>query len=66
MNGKKSGLKTIDIYQKNLKIATSRKIKILIEKQKAYIRKYGQNGKKTITLNRKIDREIKKINSKQQ
>jgi len=64
MIGRRSGLKTIDIYKKNLKISTNKKIRNLIEKQKEYIKKYGENGRKTINLNKKIDKGIAKINSK--
>lgn len=61
---KEKGLKTIRIYQKNLELSTNKKIQQLIEKQKEYIRKYGENGRKTIELNKKIDKEIAKINNK--
>lgn len=64
MTGRRSGLETIDIYKKNLEIATNEKIKNLIEKQKKYMEKYGENDRKTINLNKKIDKEITKINSK--
>lgn len=61
MTGKRIGLKTIKIYRKNLEIATNEKIQKLIKKQKEYIEKYGENGKRTQKLNKKIDKEINKI-----
>lgn len=61
---KEKGLKTIDIYKKNLEIATNKKIQELIEKQNECVRKYGENGRKTIALNKKIDKEIARINNK--
>lgn len=61
---KDRGLKTIKIYQKNLELATNKKIQELIEKQKEYMERYGENSIKTKRLNKKIDREIAKINNK--
>lgn len=54
-------LSTISQYKKGLLIATNPKIKKLVEKYKEYITKYGENGKKTMALGKKIDEEIKKI-----
>ena len=54
-------LKTIDLYRKNLKIATNKKIKKLVEIQKKYIKKYGENAEETIKINKKIDEELCKI-----
>ena len=54
-------LSTISQYKKGLLIATNDKIKKLVEKYKEYITKYGENGKKTMALGKKIDEEIKKI-----
>lgn len=45
-SGKEAGLKTTEIYEKNLKIATDKKIQKLIEKQKELIKKYGENRTK--------------------
>ena len=44
---KEESLKTIAIYRKGLEIATSPKIKNLVEKYKEYKEKYGENDKKT-------------------
>ncbi len=60
-NWKYQTLSTISQYKKGLLIATNDKIKKLVEKYKEYITKYGENGKKTIALGKKIDEEIKKI-----
>ena len=60
-NAKENGLKTVEIYRKNLKIATNRKINNLIEKYKLYMKEYGENGNKTIRLAKKIDEEMNKI-----
>lgn len=54
-------LSTISQYKKGLLIDTNPKIKKLVEKYKEYITKYGENGKKTIAVGKKIDEEIKKI-----
>ena len=43
--GKESGIKTLDIYQKNLELATSPKINKMINLQNEYIKKYGENRK---------------------
>ena len=58
---KENALKTIDLYRKNLEISNNRKIKNLIKIQKDYINKYGENAPETITINKKIDEEIRKI-----
>lgn len=54
-------LSTIRQYKQGLLIATNDKIKKLVEKHKEYIKKYGENGKKTVSLGKKIDEEINKI-----
>ena len=54
-------LSTISQYKKGLLIATNDKIKKLVEKHKEYIKKYGENGKKTMALGKKIDEEVQKI-----
>lgn len=58
---KEKALRTIEIYRKNLELATNEKIKRLIEKQKEYIKKYGSNNRKILKINKKIDEEIQKI-----
>lgn len=60
-NWKEKSLKTIALYRKGLEVATSTKIRKLIEKQKEYLEKYGENGKKTLQINKKIDDEIRRI-----
>ena len=40
------------------------KIQKLIKKQNEYIKKYGENGRKTIKVNKKIDKEIQNIFNK--
>lgn len=60
-NAKGSGLKTVEIYRKDLEISTNKKIRKLIDKQMVYVQKYGRNGRKTLKLNKKIDEEIRKI-----
>ena len=62
-NWKEQSLKTIAVYRKGLEIATSTKIRKLIEKQKEFLEKYGENGKKTLQINKKIDDEIRRIYS---
>jgi len=47
-----------------IKISTNKKIRNLIEEQKEYMEKYGENSKRTINLNEKIDKEINNNNSK--
>ena len=60
-NWKEESLKTITIYRKGLEIATSPKIKNLVEKFKEYKEKYGENGRKTLKIAKKIDDETHKI-----
>lgn len=60
-NWKEESLKNIAIYRKGLEIATNPKIKNLIEKHREYIKKYGENDKKTIKIGKKIDEEVQKI-----
>lgn len=62
-NWKEESLKTIALYRKGLKVANSTKIRKLIEKQKEYLEKYGESGKKTLQINKKIDDEIRRIYS---
>ena len=58
-NGKEAGLNTLKLYEKNLKIATDKKIQKLIEKQKELKKKYGENRTKDNKNERK--RVIKSI-----
>lgn len=60
-NWKCQTLSTIRQYKQGLLIATNDKIKKLVEKHKEYIKKYGENGKKTMALGKKIDEEVQKI-----
>lgn len=62
-NWKEESLKTITLYRKGLEVSTSTKIRKLIEKQKEYLEKYGESGKKTLQINKKIDDEIRRIYS---
>ncbi len=61
-NDTEQALKTIEIYKRNLEIAENQKIRKLISKQQEYAKKYGENGRKTTKINKKIDKEIRKIN----
>lgn len=63
-NGKENGLKTVEIYRKDLEVATNKKIKKLKDKQKEYCQIYGEDDKRTLKLSKKIDKEIQKIFSK--
>ena len=58
-NGKEAVLNTLKLYEKNLKIATDKKIQKLIEKQKELKKKYGENRTKDNKNERK--RVIKSI-----
>ena len=60
-NWKEKSLRTIDNYTKELKVATNDKIRKLREKHCQYSMLYGEAGKKTIKLAKKIDEEIQKI-----
>ena len=60
-NGKEESLKNIDLYRKGLEIATSPKIKNLVKKHKKYVKKYGENDKKTLEIAQKVDDETHKI-----
>ena len=60
-DGKIKAIKTIEIYIKNLEISNNKNIQKLIRKQIEYINIYGENSRKTIKLNKKIDKEIQKI-----
>ncbi len=59
--GKEKALKTIEMYRKNIEITTNEKIQKLIKKQNEYYKKEGNNRKKIMNLNKKIDKELQKI-----
>lgn len=61
---KDKGLKTLKIYRKNLEMSTDKEIQQLIEKQKEYIEKYGEDSIKTKRLNKRVDKKIREINNK--
>ena len=60
-NWKEESLKNIHLYRKGLEIATSPKIKNLVKKHKKYVKKYGENDKKTLEIAQKVDDETHKI-----
>ena len=60
-NWKDNTLRTINQYEKGLKITTNPKIKKLILKHKDFIKKYGEDDKRTLKINKKIDEELHKI-----
>lgn len=60
-NAKDKALKTVELYRKNLEIATNDKLKELIKKHTEYSRKYGEDDRKTLKLSKKIDKELRKI-----
>ena len=63
-NWKQETLKTINLYIKGLTIATDEEIKKMINKYCEYTQKYGENGRKTVALGKKIDRKAQKIYNK--
>ena len=63
---KSKGLRTIDIYVKNLEVATSPKIKELVAKKKELVAKYGDDDKRVEKINKKASDEIKKIFNKKE
>lgn len=60
-NAKCKGLSTVNQYIKGLEISTNEKIQTLINKQTEYRQHYGENHKRTLKLNKKIDEELRKI-----
>lgn len=60
-NAKHKGLSTVNQYIKGLEISTNEKIHALINKQTEYRQHYGENHKRTLKLNKKIDEELRKI-----
>lgn len=65
-NEQERAIKTINIYIKNLEVAINPKIKKLIEQHKQYIEKYGEEGRRTVNLGKKIGKEIEKIFNKKE
>lgn len=63
---KSKGLRTIDIYVKNLEVATSPKIRELVAKQKELVTKYGEYDARVIRVNKKASDEIGKIFNKKE
>lgn len=63
---KLKGLRTIDIYVRNLEVATSPKIKELVAKQKELVTKYGEDDARVIRVNKKASAEINKIFNKKE
>ena len=64
IDGKTNG--TLEIYIKNLEVATSPKIKSLVAKQKALLEKYGEDDKRVEKINKKASDEIEKIFNKKE
>ena len=64
IDGKTNG--TLEIYIKNLEVATSPKIKSLVSKQKALLEKYGEDDARVIRINKKASAEINKIFNKKE
>ena len=64
IDGKTNG--TLEIYIKNLEVATSPKIKSLVAKQKALLEKYGEDDARVIRINKKASAEINKIFNKKE
>jgi Skp family chaperone for outer membrane proteins len=60
-NWQEETTRTIQQYEKDLKIATNKKIQKLIEKHKEYLEKYGEENKKTLRINKKVDKKIRHI-----
>lgn len=59
IDGKTNG--TLEIYIRNLEVATSPKIRSLVAKQKALLEKYGEDDKRVEKINKKASAEINKI-----
>ena len=64
IDGKTNG--TLEIYIKNLEVATSPKIKSLVAKQKALLEKYDEDDARVIRINKKASAEINKIFDKKE
>ena len=63
-NWKQETLKILNHYIRGLEIATDEKIKKMVNKHCEYKKIYGENGRKTIYLSKKIDKKIQKIYNK--
>ena len=63
---KSKGLRTIDIYVRNLEVATSPKIKELVAKKKELVAKYGEDDKRVEKINKKASAEINKLFDKKE
>lgn len=63
---KSKGLRTIDIYVRNLEVATSSKIKELFAKKKELVAKYGEDDKRVEKINKKASDKIGKIFNKKE
>lgn len=63
-NWKQKTLKTIKLYEKNLEISSNEKIKALVDKYNRHLQAFGESDKRTMSLLKKIDKEIVKINNK--
>lgn len=60
-NNIEEGLKTLDIYRKNLELSCNPKLKKLIEEQSQLVNEYGESNKRVLRINKKIDKEMQKI-----
>ena len=54
-------MKTVEIYRKNLEVATSTKLKELVKKKKELTAKYGEDDIRVARLNKKASNELEKI-----
>lgn len=63
-NWKEKTLQNINLYIRGLEVATDEEIKKMINKYCEYTQKYGENGRKTVALGKKIDRKAQKIYNK--
>lgn len=64
LNEDKTGtkaMKTVEIYRKNLEVATSTKLKELVKKKKELTSKYGEDDIRVARLNKKASNELEKI-----
>lgn len=64
LNEDKTGtkaIKTVEIYRKNLEVATSTKLKELVKKKKELTAKYGEDDIRVARLNKKASNELEKI-----
>ena len=50
-----------DLVECSIYLKSIKTIKKLIDKHREYIKKYGENYKKTIKMGKKIDEEVQKI-----